>query len=91
MRGIIGKLEMVVLGRAPRRLEWVDVRDRPQRTRQGGQMCAYNKRTGSEGNRHGTRDESGVTEHPGRASGRDVDVTPKDTAGECGRGVYTGG
>ena len=58
--------------------------------RQGGQMHMGYRSTGLEGNIRGSRDQSGVTEHPERAGGRAGDGSLSATAGECWCGVSTG-
>ena len=53
-------------------------------------MTTDDRRTGLEGNIHGSRDQAGVTKHPGGVGGSAGDVNLSATRGECGCGVYTG-
>ena len=69
------------LGSAPIIVEWDDVRKRSQRTRQGDHMRTDDKRVVLEGNRQGTRDQTGVTEHLDGAGGRFGDGNTSATAG----------
>ena len=88
--GISRKPKRAVLGSAPCRVEWGNTSERSQHTRQGDQMRKNDTHTSSDGNRKGSRDQAGITEHTDGASGWSGDGTLSATVGECGCGVSTG-
>ena len=75
MRGIIRNPKMVVMGSALCRVGRVNSREMSQCKRQGLQRRMDSGKTGSEENRHNTKNQDDVTEHPGGAGGQAGDGT----------------
>ena len=79
-----------MVGSDPCRVERGGAPERSQRTRQGEKMLTNDDRMGLEGNKRGTRDQSGITEHQVGAGRRDRGGTPGAEEGEIGCGISTG-